>query len=231
MIVPTNPRGKRFTWSYTALTQFETCPNQYAAQRYWEQTKQEDTEATIWGKRVHKALEDYVRDGVPLAEDFKPYKKWADTIICMPGEVSCELQFCINTDCEVVDWFAEDAWGRGVIDLLKVNGKEAFIGDWKTGKVKNDETQLKLFAYFTSLLHPEIEWYNCRNMWLKFDTATGFKMHRDELPAVWDGIRSRVNKVMQCWELQNFPCSPSGLCRGWCANQECLHWQPKRERR
>jgi hypothetical protein len=52
---PLNAKGKPFSWSFSAVNDFDTCPYQYAAKRYHCTVQFEDTPATIWGTRVHDA--------------------------------------------------------------------------------------------------------------------------------------------------------------------------------
>lgn len=225
-----NKQGKRFTWSHTALNQFDTCPAQYAAQRYYCTTQQEDTEETIWGTRVHKGMEERIRDKKPLEEDLQPFEKWARVIEQADGEKFCEIQFAIDFYLNLVPWYDAKAWGRGVVDVLIYDEAKNKISvlDYKTGKLKDDPAQLKLFACFASLLYPQVEEFNCKYIWLKADTATGITLHKKELTKIWDETFKRVFRVQEAWEHEVFNCNPSGLCRGWCPVTECIHYKEKR---
>ena len=55
-------------WSYSMLTAFETCPHQFYRVRVLKDVVEEQGEAALWGDRVHKALENRVRDQEPLPE-------------------------------------------------------------------------------------------------------------------------------------------------------------------
>lgn len=50
-----------YTWSYSSLKQYENCPKQYHEIRVLQNYTVKESEAMIYGKEVHKALEDYVR--------------------------------------------------------------------------------------------------------------------------------------------------------------------------
>ena len=60
-----------FTWSFSSLKEYINCPKKYYEVRVAKNYVFKDTDATIYGKEVHKALEDYVRDGVELAKTIK----------------------------------------------------------------------------------------------------------------------------------------------------------------
>lgn len=227
--IPKSPQGKPFSCSFSALNQFETCPAQYAAQRFYGTTKSEDTAATIWGTRVHKALENRVLHDEPLGKDFQQYEKYASAIIKAPGITKCEYQMAFDIQMQPVDWFAPTAWVRGVADVLQYDPARQRVNclDYKTGKIKDDDTQLKMFACFASILYPDAEEFNCKYIWLKFDQITGAVYKKEDVGPIWGGIANRIFKVMECWETQNFPCRPSGLCRGWCPVSECIHYREK----
>jgi len=52
--------------SYSSIKDFEGCPRRFHTVRILKQFKSKDTDATLYGTAVHKALEDYVQDGVAI---------------------------------------------------------------------------------------------------------------------------------------------------------------------
>ena len=229
MNIPVNALGKPFTWSFSALNQFETCPAQYAAERFFCTSKSEPTIHTEWGTYVHKALEERCRDGKPLPDSLETYEKWARVIDRSDGNKFFERQVAFDQRLTLLSFFDKKVWGRGVIDVMIYSGKKVSLIDWKTGKVKDDPTQLKLFACFASLLCPEAEEFNCKFVWLKHDQITGETLRKDELGPFWSDVVRRVYRMQEAWETGGFNANPSGLCRGWCSNGEGIHWKPKRK--
>ena len=68
-----------FTWSYSALKQYTNCPKQYQEMRVLKNYTVKETEAIIYGKAVHEALELYVKEDKPLPKNylrFKPYGRY-----------------------------------------------------------------------------------------------------------------------------------------------------------
>ncbi len=225
-----NRKGRPFSWSFSALEKYEICPSQYAALKFYCTVQETDNEANIWGQRVHKALEERVRDGKALEEGMKGFEKWARVVEQTPGEKRFEHQIAVDRSMKPVEWFSRQAWLRVVIDVLNVDGVRATLLDWKTGKVKHDPTQLALSSVVVSKLHPGVGEFNCRFVWLKHDHATGAVYQKRDLELVWEGISTRVERMEAAWASEEFPCNPSGLCRGWCPCTECIHWRPRRER-
>jgi hypothetical protein len=123
----------KFTWSYTALNDFETCPLKYAAARYYKTTKFEETEASKWGLRKHKANElALLETAKGLEEDLVDWKYVNAIKQAAKGHtLLVEQQIAINRELKPVDWFAQDVFGRGVVDVAVLKDGVAKIFDWK----------------------------------------------------------------------------------------------------
>ena len=65
-----------FTWSYSSLKEYQNCPKKYYEIRVAKNYVFQDTPQTIYGKEVHKALEDYVRSNTELAKTTSDIKRW-----------------------------------------------------------------------------------------------------------------------------------------------------------
>ena len=209
-----NKQGKPFTWSYSAMSEYLTCPNKYAAKRFYCDVVEPPTVHTEWGTRVHLALEERVRDGKPLPEGMTQWEKWAVAIEKAAGQKHCERQISMNRYLEPTEWFGEDAWCRGVVDVLINNGNRATLIDYKTGKLKRDDTQLAMFCGLVALLYPKIETFNYKYIWLKEDTATGGALSRDEALEKLNETLEIATQMERAWETESFPYHPCGLCRG-----------------
>ena len=68
-----------FTWSYSSLKQYQNCPKQYHEIRVLKNYTVKETEAIIYGKAVHEALELYVKENKPLAKK-NPFARIDKTI-------------------------------------------------------------------------------------------------------------------------------------------------------
>lgn len=227
-----NAKGRPFSWSYSALNDFEGCPARYAAKRFYCTTKEEPTVHTIWGERVHKAFEERIRDGKAFPEDFPPtYETWARVLEKLPGEKFFEKKFAVLPNHQPCGW--SEGYGRGIVDLLVINAEVATIFDYKTGKKKDDQTQLDLFSWFVVNEYDfakQIKTVKSRFIWLKDNSATGGELDQFGAKLVMSKMLPRIERMERAWEEGNFPCFPSGLCNGWCPVEECIHFRPRRER-
>jgi hypothetical protein len=125
------------TWSYSSLKTFEQCPKKYYHLRVLKDVKDDGSEATLYGQEVHKAAEDYVKDGTPIPPKFAYILPIVNAIKSIPGEKHCELKLGVKlTDSGYApcDFFDKDVWWRGVGDVVIVQGDVAFSLDYKTSK-------------------------------------------------------------------------------------------------
>ena len=53
-------------WSYSSINLFKQCPKKYYHLRVAKDIKESTSEAMLYGSRVHKIAEEYVRDGTPI---------------------------------------------------------------------------------------------------------------------------------------------------------------------
>lgn len=124
----------KFTWSFSALSDFENCPLSYAHKRYYKTYAVEETEAMRHGTRVHKALELYgLGEEQPETELdlIKNYTKYVDVMKTSGGKYYAECQVALTEKLKLTQWFAPDTWARGVFDVALKNGRKLSIYDWK----------------------------------------------------------------------------------------------------
>lgn len=203
-------------WSYSSLTAFETCPRRFYLTRISKQVAEPQTEATLWGNKVHKALEEAVDGTKGLPEDMARYQPIVDRIRSAPGKRHVESKFALTTSFRPTTFFAKDAWVRGVIDLAIVGEKTAVVADYKTGKVKTDGDQLRLFAGAAFAVYPWVQKVKTSYIWLAHDKTTTAEFTQDDVPVIWEEFSARVQRMQQAQESDKWVPRPSGLCKAWC---------------
>ncbi len=203
-------------WSYSSLSAYETCPRRFYLTRMTKQVVEPPSEEIKAGNEVHKALELYVSGRQALPEKYLGYKAIADKLIAAPGQKKVEMKFALNRQLNPTQFFAKDAWVRGVIDLAVVRGPTAIVLDYKTGKRRIDSDQLKLFAASAFSLWPTVKRAKTGFIWLKtnqMDTETFMLQDR---PAIFQDFAARVHRMEVSQRDDKWPARPSGLCRNWC---------------
>lgn len=203
-------------WSYSALTAFETCPRRFELTRVSKKVVEPQTEATLWGNKVHKALELYAKGTKPLPPDMEKYGRYVKKIMSYEGKRVVEERVALDRNLRPTKWMAKDVWVRGVIDIGVVGSERAYLLDWKTGKRKPDSDQLKLFAALAFAMYPWIDSVVTGFIWLKEDKFDKQLFTRQQLPEIWSEFLPRLSRVAHAYNENKWAPKPSGLCRNWC---------------
>ena len=213
------------TWSYSSLSLFKQCPRKYYRLRVLKDIKEEEAEHLVYGNAVHKAAEEYGRDGVPIPQKFIYIKQYVDTLIEAPGDKYYEHKMGLTRELEPCEFLAGHVWWRGIADFMAVNGKEAILVDYKTGKSARyaDTAQLELLALsvFAHFPHVEIVWAG-----LLFVVSKEFieielnRKHQHELWKKWIKDTARLD---DCFEFDTWNPSPNFTCRKFCPVLDCEH--------
>lgn len=219
-------KQQTIAWSYSRLTAFETCPRRFHITQVTKLVVEPQTEATIHGNEVHKALENYVGGAAPLPEKYEPYRAVADKIIAAPGKKLLEYRFGLTRGLRPTDFFAKDCWVRGVLDVAVVNPKTVVVLDYKTGKRKADHDQLGLFAMAGTVLWPFAEKIKTGYIWLQSGQMDTKEYTQDDRVPLAQEFAARAQRLEDAFAKDNWPARPSGLC-GWCpvGTQNCEHWR------
>jgi len=211
----------KFPMSYSRLSTFENCPQQFDYLYVTKNVQVVESEAMAYGTRVHEALEMYAksRDEKYLTRETRKWKSLIDRLLEKKGTHLYEYQMAVTPELEPCDWMAKDVWLRGIADVLVVDGDTAYCLDWKTGKVRDNPTQLQLFACMVFLHFPEVKTVKTAFVWLKFDQVTDMVYKRSMFDPMWRNLMQRFDYVQETIDLGVFEAKPSGLCR-WCAARD-----------
>jgi len=216
------------------MDQFDNCPRQYHW-KYILKNKEPETPQMLEGKVVHEALEKRVCSGKALPAPMAKYDPMAQSIIALAaradGEIRTEMKVAVNRELKRTDFFAKDVYGRGALDLAvmlpSTNPKSVFIGDWKTGKPREKEFQVKTFAFFIFSLYPSVEKISACNLWLQtLKPGTLYQFDRADQPRIWSEISMKLAAMEIAARADLWPARQSPLC-GWCHNLDC-EFNPKR---
>lgn len=206
-------------WTASSIDAFTTCPHKYYRLRIAKDTKDLPmSEQTLYGQKVHKMFEDAINWGDPLPDAYKKYVPLVEKIKAIPGTKLPEFRFSITGDFRQCKW--GEAWSRGAADLVIKHGNQCIILDYKTGKRKPLE-QLALYAGFAFAYWPEIEVVHTAYVWLrdmKIDKKTFYAKDKHE---IWQNWLPLVARLERCYDRDDWPKHPSGLCKNWCPVKDC----------
>jgi len=217
-------------WSYSSITLFDQCPKKYYHLRVVKDIKEPESEAIMYGKDVHLAAEEYIRDGKPVPAKYGYMVPMLDKLNAIEGEKHCELKMGIKkVDGRLAPcgFFDKDVWYRGVADLAIINKakKVARVVDYKTGKSSKyaDPKQLALMAACIFVHFPEIDTVKGGLLFVvvedfikaQYQADNGFKIFSELDGALVAREAAYANGVFN--PKQNF------TCKGWCPVLDCHH--------
>lgn len=218
---------KPFVHSFSSVSKFDTCPRQFE-HRYILGNREPPTEHTMWGERVHTALEDRVNGKIAELPEGMTQMEWAVKPALAAKErgmlVMTEQKMALDRAGAPVVWDSGKAWMRAIVDVAILHGKHGFNSDYKTGK-RRESWQLEMSSYIMFKTYPAVEHIEARYLWLKdSDPRTRTDKdtyHRDQTAHMAGKILPRLIKVEEALDSGRFPPKPSGLCRAHCPVFEC----------
>ena len=215
------------TWSYSKVNSFKQCPKKYYHMYVKKDVKDTGSVATRYGNLVHKAAEEYIKDGSELPKKYNFMQRTLDTFNNIKGDKHCEIRLGVAKYDDVYEptkFFAKNVWYRGIADLLIINEDKAYLIDYKTGKSANyaDTKQLDLLAGAVFINFPEVKkiksalsFVVCKKFISKEHTADMYKAYIN----VFDELLERIEVAAKedVWNAVE-----SGLCK-FCPVTSCEH--------
>lgn len=218
----------QFTWSYSALKDYINCPRQYHQVRIVKSYTKKITHQITYGKEVHKALEDYVREGKPLLKNYEVYKSALDALITAPGRKYPEHEMALTLDKQPCGFNDEGRWVRGIADLLIVDEDHAYIIDYKTGSDKYpDIKQLRLMALMVFAHFPEVNTIKVGLLFIVRGSFVDEAYERKDIDSLWDSFSDDLTRMKISMETDVWNPNPTPLC-GWCPVQTCEYYRERR---
>jgi hypothetical protein len=208
-------------WSFSGLKDFKNCPKQYQEVKILRNYVKSTTPQMLYGTEVHKALEDYVRDSAPLAQNYKRFQPVADALLEIPGTRYPENKMALTYNKTPCDFDAPDYWVRGIVDLLIVDKDTAHIVDYKTGSAKYpDPDQLKLMAAMTFAFFPEVNFIKAGLIFVMHEVFVEEQYRRDEIDKLWRVFEPTLMAMDYAKQSGVYAPKPTPLC-GWCPVDTC----------
>lgn len=205
--------------SYSSITQYENCPHAFH-DRYVLRTKYPDTQDQAAGIAKHALLQHRIEDKSALPAELASAEPMIASLE-RRGPLHAEMKLAIDRDFTAHGFFGAAPWVRAVTDLVCVMPEMTlFVGDWKTGKVRETDTQLLINAITLMALWEKVERVIGANLWLRVGkVGTPYVWRREDLPAMRARLMGLTGPIESA---TTFPKKPSPLC-GWCPVVTCEH--------
>lgn len=217
----------QFKWSYSALKDYVNCPKQYQEVKVLKNFVKKPTQQMLYGTTVHSAIEDYVKDGKPLAKNYEAFKPTLDSFVNIEGTKYPEYRMGLTHDKKPCSFGHADVWVRGIVDLLIIDGDHAFVVDWKTGSNKYpDPKQLKLMALMVFAHFPEVKYVKAGLMFIMQNSFVPENYERGDIDSLWTFFNGDLARLDMSYETDSWQKNPTPLC-GWCPVNTCEHYKDK----
>ncbi len=213
---------KPISWSFTALEHYKQCPKAYYEIRVLKNFKEEEGEALLWGNRVHTALAWALENKTPfMPQGMEIWEPMVQQFLQLKGDLKVEQQLALDEGFKPCKWFAKEAWVRGVVDALWVDGTVVKAVDWKTGKRKPKSDQLALFALLIFHHFPQVQEVRTMFVWLKTLEQDQAKYIRTDVPSLWQLFTPDLQRLKYAHQQGQWPPRSSGLCAKHCPVVTC----------
>ena len=216
-----------FTWSFSSLKDYVNCPRQYHEVKVLKQFTKRPTAEMTYGNEVHKAVENYVKDGSPLAKNYERFKDVLDVLVAMPGIKYPEHKMALNSEglaCE----YGKGYWVRGIVDLLVIDGDKAHIIDYKTGSNKYaDSKQLKLMALMTFAHFPQVRHIKAGLLFIVKESFLEEEYKREDVENLWGFFRDDLQRLDASYTNGVWNPNKTPLC-GWCPVSTCEFYKERK---
>ena len=211
------------SWSYSSLSLYKQCPRKYHRLRIVKDIKEPSSQHLIYGNEVHKACEDYGKDGTPIPKKYAFAKPYVDKLLKAKGDKLFEYRMGLTEDLEPCKFFDKDVWWRGIADLVIVNGNKALLIDYKTGKSAKfaDVHQLQLLSLALFAHFPELTTIKGGLLFLVSQEFVGATYTRDEIETGWDYWNKDVQRLSLSIEADVWNPYENFTCRNWCPVTDC----------
>jgi len=212
-------------WSYSSITLFQQCPRKYYHLRVLKDIVEPETEHMLYGKLVHEAAENYIKNGTEIPAQFLFVKPILDVLKDIPGEKLCEYKMGLTKDLEPCDFFSEDVWFRGVADLLVINNDLAHIVDYKTGKSAKyaDTKQLELMALAVFKHFPQVKKAKAGLAFVVSEEFVKDDYSKDTEDTLWVRWLSITDQLEKTHSNDVWNAKPNFTCKNFCKVMSCEH--------
>lgn len=211
-------------WSFSSLKTFQQCPKKYYHTKIAKDVVEPDTQATLYGRSVHTAAEEYIRDGAPIPKQYEYIKPYLDTLSAIPGDKYCELKLGLTEDLKPCDFHAPDVWWHGIADYVVINEDKgiAHSVDYKTSKSARyaDIAQLNYVAAGLFAKFPKIKKVKSALLFVVSNEFVKAEQQVEEVDQYMERARQDVARIKAALNNEVWNPISGPLCK-FCSVRQC----------
>lgn len=192
-------------WSLSKLGTFTKCRRKFLYS-YIQRLPRPRGAAAERGVDQHAHVEAYFKDGTPLPLDLRSYTEWFEMLRGL--NYTAEAKLAMLAGWVPCAWEDPAAWWKGVLDLLVLRGRTAWVFDWKTGKVYPDhDDQKELYSIAVFQAYPEIEEIEAWHVYIDLVKHSKVTYTRKDVGAVDTKGKSLLHlaQLITKWEKKLIP--------------------------
>ena len=215
----------KYTWSYSSISLFQQCPQKYYRMRVVKDIVEPPQEHLLYGTAVHKAAEEYVRDGTPIPEKYAFIQPQLDALIKIKGDKHCEYEMGLTKNLEPCGFKDENVWWRGIADLIIINGDKCYLVDYKTSKSSKyaDTKQLELLSLAIFKHFPQVKKIKAGLLFLVVNDFVTREYEGESMGSAWIQWVDATNTLEVCMNLNVWNPKPNFTCKSWYPVTDCVH--------
>ena len=219
-------------WSYSSLKTFQQCPKKYYHLKVAKDIKDDGSEATVYGQELHKAAEDFIKDGTPIPEKFAFIRPVVEALNRIEGEKHTEIQLGVANNggkLSPCGFFDKGVWYRGIADLLIINGDEGFLVDYKSSKNAKyaDLKQLDLLAASVFLHYPQVTKLKSALLFVVSNEFVNKDHNSQHKLAYFEHVKYDLERLEKAMETGVWNAVSGPLC-GWCPVKTCHNFRERK---
>lgn len=212
-----------YTWSYSSLSLFQQCPRKFYRLKVVKDIVEPEGEHLIYGKELHKAAEEYVRDDKEIPPQFRFIKDYLDVFKKVEGRRLCEYQMGLTKSVEPCGFFDKGVWWRGIADLLVISDETALLVDYKTGKSARyaDTKQLEILSLAVFKHFPEVQHIKAGLLFVVSKEFIQCEFWPNGQKDMWSNWFNEIQRLEKAFEHDTWNPQPNFTCRNHCPVQDC----------
>ena len=139
--------------SNSGIKTYQECPYKYKLTRI-EHRQEPAGPAADRGKNIHYAFEQALEALPMLPPEHSGWYSYIEELSKLKAK--SEVEFAFTHDWQACGFKDDNAWIRGIFDVIYFVDDKAHVLDWKTGKERDYSDQLKLYALAILTCYPHV---------------------------------------------------------------------------